>query len=208
VAIRSIIAARLDALPAEQRRLLLFASVVGEVFWRSVVERLAADDEWNATSLLDDLELRDLIRRQRGSRIQGDDEYAFKHVLIRDVAYATLPRAARREHHASVAEFLEETAGFAPDSAAILAHHWREAGRSERAIDYLLTAAEQAGRGWAKEEAMALYDQALGLLRDGDSRRRAVQIKRAVASVALAHLSGGDVQAPVRAPGFPPAQNA
>ena len=208
VAIRSIIAARLDALPAEQRRLLLFASVVGEVFWRSVVERLAADDERNATPLLDDLELRDLIRRQRGSRIQGDDEYAFKHVLIRDVAYATLPRAARREHHASVAEFLEETAGFAPDSAAILAHHWREAGRSERAIDYLLTAAEQAGRGWAKEEAMALYDQALGLLRDGDSRRRAVQIKRAVASVALAHLSGGDVKAPVRAPGFPPAQNA
>ena len=184
VAIRSIVAARLDALPAEERRLLLYASVVGEVFWRSVVERLAAADTGNATPVLDHLELRDLIRKRRSSRMQGDDEYSFKHVLIRDVAYATLPRAARREHHATVAEFLEETLGFAPDSAAILAYHWREARQSERAIEYLLTAAEQAGRGWAKEEAVALYDQALGLLQDGDGRRRGVVLKRAVANVA------------------------
>jgi class 3 adenylate cyclase len=196
VAIRSIIAARLDALPAEERRLLLYASVVGEVFWRGVVERLAAADDGDATAALDHLELRDLIRGQRGSRMKGDHEYSFKHVLIRDVAYATLPRAARREHHASVAEFLEETTGFAPDSAAILAYHWRAAGQSERAVAYLLTAAEQAGRGWAKEEAVALYDQALGLLQDGDERRRGVELKRAVAQVASFHIAGGDVQVP------------
>ena len=205
VAIRSIVAARLDALPAEERRLLLYASVVGEVFWRSVVERLAAADNGNATPVLDHLELRDLIRKRRSSRMQGDDEYSFKHVLIRDVAYATLPRAARREHHATVAEFLEETLGFAPDSAALLAYHWREARHSERAIEYLLTAAEQAGRGWAKEEAVALYDQALGLLRDGDGRRRGVELKRAVARVASTHIAYGDVQAPVHAPESPPA---
>jgi hypothetical protein len=95
-----------------------------------------------------------------------------------------------------VAEFLEERTGFAPDSAAILAYHWRAAGQSERAVAYLLTAAEQAGRGWAKEEAVALYDQALGLLEDGDDRRRGVELKRAVAQVASFHIAGGDVQVP------------
>ena len=82
--------------------------------------------------------------------MQGDEEFSFKHELIRDVAYGTLPRAARRERHAVVAGFLEEEAGSGADRAAILAHHWREAGDPERAVGYLISAAEQAGRGWAK----------------------------------------------------------
>jgi class 3 adenylate cyclase/energy-coupling factor transporter ATP-binding protein EcfA2 len=200
VAIRSIIAARLDALPADERHVLLYASVVGNIFWPSVVECLAGDDARVATAVLDDLELRDLIRRQRSSRMQGEDEYAFKHGLIRDVAYATLPRAARREHHAAVAAFLEDAAGFAADSAAILAYHWRAAGDADRALEYLLAAAEQAGRGWAKEEAVALYNQALALLPDGDRRTRGIQLKRAVAWAALTHVAARDVERP----GSPP----
>jgi len=194
VAIRSIIAARLDALPRQERQLLLYASVVGEVFWRTVVERLAANDNRNLAPVLDALERRELLRRHPGSRMQGGDEYSFKHVLIRDVAYATLPRAARREHHATVAQFLEEATDLAPDS--VLAHHWREAGMGARAIDYLVAAGEQAGRGWAKAESVALYNQALELLPAGDDRRRGIELKRAVTYVALLHIAGGDVQAP------------
>ena len=133
VAIRTTIAARLDALPAEERRLLLDASVVGNTFWRGAVERLAGD-ELSVVPALEDLEFRELIRRRRASRMQGDEEFSFKHELIRDVAYGTLPHAARRERHAIVAEFLEEEAGSGADAAAILAHHWREAGDSERAV--------------------------------------------------------------------------
>jgi predicted ATPase len=195
VAIRSIIAARLDALPADERLLLLLASVVGQVFWRGLVERLGAAEPRDAGRALEHLERRDLIRRQAGSRMEGDEEWAFKHALIRDVAYATLPRAARREHHARVAAILEAT-GRAADSAAIMAHHWRQADEPERAFGYLVSAGDQAGRGWAKKEAVALYDQALGLLDEGDERRRGVVLKRAVAAVTLAHLEYGDVEAP------------
>jgi class 3 adenylate cyclase/DNA-binding SARP family transcriptional activator len=188
VAIRTTISARLDALPAEERRLLLDASVVGNTFWRGAVERLAGD-ELSVAPALEDLEFRELIRRRRVSRMRGDEEFSFKHELIRDVAYATLPRAARRERHAIVAGFLEEEAGSGADAAAILAHHWREAGDSERAVGYLLSAAELAGHGWAKGEAVDLYNQALELIpEDDERRRREVELKRAVDYEAFSHL--------------------
>ena len=142
---------------------------------------------------LEDLEFRELIRRRRDSRMQGDEEFSFKHELIRDVAYATLPRAARRERHAIVAGFLEEEAGSGADAAAILAHHWREAGDSERAVGYLLTAARQAERGSAHAEEVSLYAQALELMPEGDTdRRRDVTLKRAVAYARFTHGDGSE----------------
>jgi len=187
VAIRATISARLDALPADERRLLLDAAVVGNTFWRGAVERLAGDG-LSVVPALEDLEFRELIRRRRDSSMQGDEEFSFKHELIRDVAYATLPHAARRERHAVVAGFLEEQAGSGADAAAILAHHWREAGDSERAVEYLLSAAELAGRGWAKGEAVALYTQALDLLPEDDERRREVELKRVIDYTAFGHI--------------------
>jgi len=188
VAIRATISARLDALPAEERRLLLDAAVVGTTFWRGALERLAGD-ELSVMPTLEDLEFRELIRRGRTSRMQGDEEFSFKHDLIRDVCYGTLPRAARRERHAIVAGFLEEEAGSGADTASILAHHWREAGNPERAVGYLLAAAELAGRGWAKGEAVALYTQALELLPEDDERRREVEMKRVIDYTAFGHIN-------------------
>jgi class 3 adenylate cyclase len=188
VAIRGIISARLDALPAQERCLLLDASVVGNTFWRGALE-LLAEDERSVLPALEGLEFRELIRRRRVSRMQGDDEFSFKHELIRDVAYATLPRAARRGRHSIVAGFLEEKAGSGADTAAILAHHWREGGESERAVDYLLAAAELAGHGWAKGEAVALYNQALELIPEDDAgRRREIELKRAIDYTAFGHI--------------------
>jgi predicted ATPase len=202
LAIRATIAARLDGLPAAERRLLLYASVVGNVFWGRVLERLAGS-ETAVVALLDHLEFRDLVRREWSSRMEGEEQYSFKHVLIREVAYSTLPRAARRAHHATVAELLEETPSFAADSAATLAHHWREADRPERAIPYLLVAAEQAGREWAKAEAVAIYNQALELLPQGDGRRREVELRRAIAYAALTHFNLSDVPVPQTPPSRP-----
>jgi class 3 adenylate cyclase len=188
VAIRAIIAARLDALPAEERRLLLDASIAGNVFSRRMVECLVGDDS-AVSQELDDLEFRDLIRRRRVSRMHAGEEFSFKHGLIREVAYSTLPRAARRERHAIVAEFLEQEARSGADAAAILAHHWREAGDSERAVHYLLSAAEQASRGWASGEAVALYNQAAELIPEHDERRlNEVKLKRAIAYAAFTHI--------------------
>jgi class 3 adenylate cyclase len=186
--VRAIVSARLDALPPTERSLLLDASVVGRVFWRRALESLG----WESQSLsnaLDSLEQRDLVRRDRISRVGGDQQFSFKHALIRDVAYATLPRAKRRSRHAAVARFVEQDAGELDAVAPFLAHQWREAGDVDRALDYFLTAAERASRGWAKEEAVQFYDLALELVPgDQRERRRRIMLARAVVAQAATHI--------------------
>jgi class 3 adenylate cyclase len=189
--IRGILASRLDALPSVERSLLVHASVVGKIFWSGVLARLGPYNE-RLPELLDSLERRDLIRREPASRIQGQQQFRFKHMLLRDVAYATLPRATRREAHAVAAAFLEEMTA-ASESRAVLAHHWREAGERDRAVDCFVAAADQASRGWAKEEAVSLYNAALALVPDDDAtRRRSIRLRCAVAQTMVMHMQ--DVQ--------------
>jgi class 3 adenylate cyclase len=132
VTVRETIAARIDALPPDARHVLLAASVVGSTFWRGVLEALAGVEEVDAGLAV--LEARDLVRRDPSSQLGGDVQFTFKHMLIPEVGYSTLPRAVRRERHAAVARHLEETlAGAAETLPTTLAHHWREAGsRRER----------------------------------------------------------------------------
>ena len=184
--VRALIAARLDALPSDERSVLIDASVVGRVFWRGALARMAARDD--LSKLLGLLEERDLVRREAVSRIQGDQQFAFKHALIQEVAYLRLPRAERRARHAAVAAYLDETTRDAGQSNEALAHHWREAGENQRAVDCLIIAADQAGRGWAKRHALTLYSAALELLPEDDPRRREVRLRQAVAAQAFAHL--------------------
>ncbi len=187
--VRAIIAARLDSLPAPERSVLVDASVAGRVFWRGAVTEIAPRDDVSA--LLGSLEGRDLIQREAVSRIKGDQQFAFKHGLIHDVAYRTLPRSARRERHAAVARFLEATTAVGQSHEA-LGHHWREAGDADRAIDHLVTAAAQAGRGWAKERALALYTEAIQLLPEEDRRRRDIRLRQAVLVQALFQVPDGE----------------
>jgi predicted ATPase len=141
------------------------------------------------TQALENLGFRGLIRRRPGSRTPGNEEFSFKHALIREVAYATLPHAARRDRHATVADFLEETFESGGNAARLLAHHWREAGASEQAIPYLLIAADQASRGLAGAEALDLCNEALELIpNDDEDRRREVSLKQAVAYARFTHL--------------------
>ena len=182
--IRGIVAARLDALPAAERAVLLDAAVGGKVFWRGALERMT-DDPDGLPELLGALEGRDLIRRQTVSSIEGDQQFVFKHVLIRDVAYDLLPRARRRERHAQVAEFLQEATSETGEAAAALARHWRDAGEAERAIEHLIAVAEEAERGWAKDRAVAFYREALELLPEDDADRRNVVKRR----LAIAHTA-------------------
>ncbi len=185
--IRSLLAARLDALEPDERAVLLDAAVVGKIFWRGAVERLERRSV-GIGELLGALEERGFVRREAVSRIQGDQQYTFKHGLMRAVAYAIVPRAKRRERHAAVAGWLEETTTATGESAATLAFHWREAGDDDRAIAYYVDAADHAGRGWAKERALTLYTDAFKLLPEGDERRREIGAKRAIAFQALYHL--------------------
>jgi class 3 adenylate cyclase len=187
--IRELISARIDALPRLERRVLLAAAVVGKTFWRGALERMERD----ATGLvesLDFLEAHDLIRRESSSWIESEEQFTFKHVLIREVAYATVPRTTRKERHLAVAEFLESATNGAGATATALARHWREAGHDDRALKYLLLAAAQAGRGWAKDEAAALYREALELVPEQDAEQRnSIARRRTLALVAASHVT-------------------
>ncbi len=186
--IRGILAARLDALPAAERALLLDAAVVGKTFWRGALERMA-DGSDGLSGLLGALEQRDLIVRDTGSMIEGDQQFGFKHVLIRDVAYELLPRADRRARHAHVAEFFEETTAELGEAAATLARHWREAGDPERAFVYFVRAAEQAERGWAKDQAAIIYREALDLVPEDDGERLGdIRRRLGLARAAAVHI--------------------
>jgi predicted ATPase len=170
-------------------------------------------DRLDLSRLLDSLEGRDLVRREPISRLRGDQQFSFKHVLIRDIAYATLPRLQRRKRHAEVAGFLEQATPEIRTAASALAHHWREAGDGVRAADYFVIAGDQAGRGWAKYEAAGFYHDALALLPEDDlERRRDLMRRQAVAIAAGFHVADAELlgrrapeSAPASSAGNPPA---
>jgi predicted ATPase len=186
--IREIVAARLDALPPDERALLLDASVVGKVFWVDALRALNSDTA-DPTPLVDSLERRDLIRRETGSLIEGKPQYAFTHALIREVAYDMLARAERTRRHGLVAEFFTRNVGETAESIGAMARHWRAAGRNDVAVDHLIRAAEVAEGGWAKDHAAFLYREALSLIPEEDvEQRRAVRRRLAVASIKSMHV--------------------
>jgi class 3 adenylate cyclase/tetratricopeptide (TPR) repeat protein len=187
--VRAAIAARIDALPAPARAALLHASVIGQSFWRGVLEGTGELEAVDAS--LDGLEARGLIVRRPQSQVAGDVEFSFKHVLIRDVAYGTLPRGTRRDLHAAVARFLED--GLTDPAALgwLLAHHWREAGDVDAARGYLLGAAERARDALAVEETYDLFTRALDLATtEGD--RRQIRLRRGLALTELEDFERAD----------------
>jgi class 3 adenylate cyclase/tetratricopeptide (TPR) repeat protein len=126
--LQSLIGARLDGLPPARKTQLTDAAVVGEVFWSGAVAALDHGDRNAAEEGLRDLAMRELIRRDRESSLPGESEFAFRHALIRDVAYGRLTRSERARKHAAVARWLELTAGDRKSEVAeVLAHHYRTA---------------------------------------------------------------------------------
>jgi class 3 adenylate cyclase/tetratricopeptide (TPR) repeat protein len=132
--VQGIIAARLDALGPEEKALLQDAAVIGKVVWVGALAALGEAEPSALEPRLHALERRELLRRERRSAVAGERQYAFRHVLVRDVAYAQLPRAARAERHRRAAEWLQTLApDRAEDRAELLAHHYASALQLSRA---------------------------------------------------------------------------
>jgi class 3 adenylate cyclase len=186
--IRGLVAARLDALPAEEREVILDASICGRIFWKGALLRIARDPDCLGDALAA-LERRDLVRRDTVSRIEGDVQWSFKHVLIRDVAYDLQPRARRKEGHRQVAEFIEASTPEVGEAGAALARHWRAAGELEHAVQHFVAAAEEAERGWAKQYAVTLYKEALDMTPQEDVERvRFLRRRLAIAHQTVFHV--------------------
>jgi class 3 adenylate cyclase/tetratricopeptide (TPR) repeat protein len=117
--VQALIAARIDRLQPPSKAVLQRASVIGRTFWAGAIEFLAEDGD--TEEAIDDLLLRDLVVGESRSSLKNETAYRFKHVLIRDVAYASLTKSARAKHHARFAEWLRERAG--DELLEIRAHH-------------------------------------------------------------------------------------
>ena len=108
--LQALIAARIDHLPPAAKTLLQRGSVVGRVFWKGALEHLSPDVE-DIEALLEDLQQREFVLREARSSISGEHAYRFKHLLIREVAYAGLAKLARAQYHARFAEWLADRTG-------------------------------------------------------------------------------------------------
>ncbi len=124
--VQGIIAARLDALPEEEKRMLQDAAVIGTVFWLGAAEVVGRTERAHANSLLRSLDRKEFVERADSSAVENETEYSFPHGLLRDVAYAQIPRAGRVEKHRLAAEWLESI-GRPDDHAELLAHHYLRA---------------------------------------------------------------------------------
>jgi predicted ATPase/class 3 adenylate cyclase len=126
--VQGMIAARLDALTAEEKELAQNAAVVGKVFWPGAVAGIGGRSPFALEEPLHALERKELIRRERRSAVAGETQYAFLHALVRDVAYGQIPRAQRVDKHRRAAEWIEALSSErSEDRAEMLAHHYREA---------------------------------------------------------------------------------
>jgi len=124
--VQGIIAARLDSLADDQKCLLQDAAVVGKVFWTASLAAVNGSEPATVEQRLRPLARKEFVRRERRTSVEGESEYAFNHVLVRDVAYGQIPRSERADKHRRAAEWIESL-GRADDQAELLAHHYLSA---------------------------------------------------------------------------------
>jgi class 3 adenylate cyclase/tetratricopeptide (TPR) repeat protein len=126
--LQALIAARLDALSPKRKGLLQDAAVVGKVFWSGALAAMGVFEEDEVRADLRELERKQLIRKVGESSVEHQTEYRFWHALVRDVAYAQIPRAGRARRHQATAEWMRDLAGDrVGDRAELIAHHYTQA---------------------------------------------------------------------------------
>jgi DNA-binding SARP family transcriptional activator/class 3 adenylate cyclase len=223
--VQGIIAARLDLLEAEDKGLLQDASVAGRTFWAGELAAIGGHDVRGVERALHRLARLELVQRERRSRVAGETQYSFRHALVREVAYAQIPRAERAEKHRRAAAWIEslgQQAGHAEQLAAHYAAALELSRAAGLAADDLAPQAREAFRA-AGERALSLhafgtaarhYERALELWPEDDGRPQlllrygealagaeAPQAESVLAQACERLRTAGDVDAAARAEG-------
>jgi adenylate cyclase len=177
--VQGVLAARLDALTPFERQLVAHAAVLGRTFWESALEPIAAAADSPLGPALAALQERDILLPGDGTAPAGERELAFKHVLIRDVAYEMLPKAVRARKHAEVGAFIERRTGSVGEgTVALVAEHYSraaalatEAHLPQQELDTLRRLALERGEAagdasasmYSNGEALSHYEAAAAL---------------------------------------------
>jgi predicted ATPase len=118
--IHGLISARLDGLPEDEKSVLQDAAVIGRVFWVGAVAELTGRSVGEVRDALGRLRVKELVLPHEPSSFSDEHEFSFRHNLIRDGAYDSLPKALRADKHAGVARWAEQHAGDRADEIAEL----------------------------------------------------------------------------------------
>jgi tetratricopeptide (TPR) repeat protein len=196
--VEAILAARIDLLPPEDKRLLQVASAIGRDVPLVILESVADLPEATLHDGLSRLQAAEFLRE---ARLFPEREYTFKHALTHEVAYLSLLKSSRRTYHIRIAEALEaRVPGVAETRPEVLAHHWSEAGAHERAVALWQRAGRRAIERSAHAEAIRHLERAresLDTLPDTDERARRAIVLDLLLSNSIAATRGYGALGPV-----------
>jgi eukaryotic-like serine/threonine-protein kinase len=158
----AMVQARLDRLEPEARRVLRAAAVFGQVSWRGGVSALLGTElhQHQLRDLFATLREREIVTRRPEARFPGEEEYVFRHALVREAAYAALTEDDRRLGHRLAGEWLEQSG---EDDAVVLAEHFERGGEEKRALRWYRRGAEQALEGNDLQAALNLARRGVDL---------------------------------------------
>jgi class 3 adenylate cyclase len=172
--VQGILAARIDRLPLDAKDLLQTLSIIGRELPMSLIRTVVAIPAEHLDQMLNDLQLGEFIYEQPAV---GDTEYVFKHALTQEVASGSVLNERRKALHERIGAAVEALhAGSLDDHLAELAHHYGRANNSDKAIEYLYRAGQQASMRSALREAEELLRQAIRIV--GTMPETAARIER------------------------------
>jgi class 3 adenylate cyclase/tetratricopeptide (TPR) repeat protein len=160
--VRAVLAARIDALPPAEKRLLEEAAVVGHDVPFTVLHAIRGLTDDRLRSLLDNLQAAEFLY---ATQIFPDLQYTFKHSLTHDVTYSGVLHERRRDIHARVVDAIEQLyADRLGEQVERLAHHAMRGELREKAAHYLWQAGGRAAARSALSNARTWFEQALDVL--------------------------------------------
>jgi class 3 adenylate cyclase len=208
--IHALLAARIDQLASGERRVAERAAVVGRVFETAAVSELSAEGERPQVQLhLTSLVRKELVRPDPGG-MTGEAAFRFRHLLIRDAAYAALPKGERAALHEHFATWLEGARGDRlTEYEEIVAYHLEQAHRylrelgsddahaahlGTRAAEHLLHATERAGFMGEVVRGMASAKRAMAVAPADSNLRAELQLLHAAYNFAASGAASGSAE--------------
>jgi tetratricopeptide (TPR) repeat protein len=182
--VHAVLAARIDRLPAEEKRLLQTAAVIGTEVPLPLLLAIAELSEAVLHGGLAHLQAAEFLYE---THLFPEVEYTFKHALTHEVAYRSLPQERRRALHARIVEVLEACAGDRlADQVERLAAHAVRGEVWDKALDYCRQAGAKAMARSASREAVGFFEQALSTLpylpEQRDTHEQAIDMRLALRS--------------------------
>jgi tetratricopeptide (TPR) repeat protein len=151
-----VIVRRLNRVNQEQRETLEYAAIIGEEFTSEILAQAIKSDRIEILKQLRNLEQNHKLIRSI------DPKYKFDHAKIKEVLYNHIPPALRAEYHTIIAQSIEILyKNNLEDVIGDLAYHYYRCRKKEKALPYLIKAAEKAKKDYSSEEAVKFYSQAL-----------------------------------------------